>query len=151
MEVILKQDITGIGYKNDLVTVKDGFGRNYLIPKGLALIASGSSKKALTELKKQQAYKEDKVVKEAEAIADLLKDLELTISVKAGTSGKIFGSVNTIMVANAIKEAKNLEIERKKIHFDADHIKEVGKYSATVKLYKEIKVDIGLDIIAEEA
>ncbi len=151
MEVILKQDITGIGYKNDLVTVKDGFGRNYLIPKGLALIASESSKKALTELKKQQAYKEDKVVKEAEAIADLLKDLELTISVKAGTSGKIFGSVNTIMVANAIKEAKNLEIERKKIHFDADHIKEVGKYSATVKLYKEIKVDIGLDIIAEES
>lgn len=149
MEVILKQDITGIGYKNDLVTVKDGFGRNYLIPKGLALIATDSSKKALTELKKQQAYKEDKVVKEAEAIAELLKDLELTIRVKAGTSGKIFGSVNTIMVANAIKEAKNLEIERKKIYFDADHIKEVGKYSATVKIYKEINVDIGLDIIAD--
>ena len=150
MEVILKQDITGIGYKNDLVTVKDGFGRNYLIPKGLALIATDSSKKALTELKKQQAYKEDKVVKEAEAIANLLKDLELTISVKAGTSGKIFGSVNTIMVANAIKEAKKLEIERKKIHFDADHIKEVGKYTATVNLYKEIKVDVSLNIIAEE-
>jgi|ETNmetMinimDraft_26_1059896.scaffolds.fasta_scaffold00614_11 large subunit ribosomal protein L9 len=151
MEVILKQDISGLGYKNDLVTVKDGFGRNYLIPKGLALIASESSKKALTELKKQQAYKEDKVVKEAEAIGDLLKDLELTISVKAGTSGKIFGSVNNIMVANAIKEAKNLEIERKNIYFDADHIKEVGKYTATVKLYKEIKVDVGLDIIAEES
>lgn len=149
MEVILKQDIAGIGYKNDLVKVKDGFGRNYLIPQGLALIASESSKKALTELKKQQAYKEDKIVKEAEAVAELLKDLELTISVKAGTSGKIFGSVNTIMVANAIKEAKNIEIERKKIHFDADHIKEVGKYSATVKIYKEINVDIGLDIIAE--
>ncbi|MAE07233.1 MAG: 50S ribosomal protein L9 [Bacteroidetes bacterium] len=151
MEVILKQDISGLGYKNDLVTVKDGFGRNYLIPKGLALIASESSKKALTELKKQQAYKEDKVVKEAEAIGDLLKDLELTISVKAGTSGKIFGSVNNIMVANAIKEAKNLEIERKNIYFDADHIKEVGKYTATLKLYKEIKVDVGLDIIAEES
>ena len=151
MEVILKQDISGLGYKNDLVTVKDGFGRNYLIPKGLALIASESSKKALTELKKQQAYKEDKVVKEAEAIGDLLKDLELTISVKAGTSGKIFGSVNNIMVANAIKEAKNLEIERKNIYSDADHIKEVGKYTATVKLYKEIKVDVGLDIIAEES
>lgn len=149
MEVILKQDIQGIGYTNDLVTVKDGFGRNYLIPKGLALIATDSSKKALTELKKQQANKEDKVVKEAEAIAELLKDLELTISVKAGTSGKIFGSVNTIMVANAIKEAKNIEIERKKIHFDADHIKEVGKYSATVKIYKEINVDVGLDIIAD--
>ena len=149
MEVILKQDIAGIGYKNDLVKVKDGFGRNYLIPKGLALIASESSKKNLTELKKQQAYKEDKIVKEAEAVAELLKDLELTISVKAGTSGKIFGSVNTIMVANAIKEAKNIEIERKKIHFDADHIKEVGKYSATVKIYKEINVEVALDIIAE--
>jgi len=149
MEVILKKDVNGVGYKNDLITVKDGFGRNYLIPKGLATIASDSSKKALTELKKQQAYKEDKVVKEAEAIAELLKDLELSIGVKAGTSGKIFGSVNSIMVANAIKEAKDLDIDRKTIYFDAEHIKEIGKYSATVKLYKEIKVDISLDVVAE--
>ncbi len=149
MEVILKKDVQGIGYKNDLISVKDGFGRNYLIPKGLATIASDSSKKALTELKKQQAYKEDKVVKEAEAIAELLKDLELSIGVKAGTSGKIFGSVNSIMVANAIKEAKDLDIDRKTIYFDAEHIKEIGKYSATVKLYKEIKVDISLDVVAE--
>ena len=149
MEVILKKDVNGIGYKNDLITVKDGFGRNYLIPKGLATIASESSKKALTELKKQQAYKEDKVVKEAEAIAELLKGLELSIGVKAGTSGKIFGSVNSIMVANAIKEAKDLDIDRKTIYFDAEHVKEIGKYSATVKLYKEIKVDISLDVVAE--
>ena len=149
MEVILKKDVNGVGYKNDLISVKDGFGRNYLIPKGLATIASDSSKKALTELKKQQAYKEDKVVKEAEAIAELLKDLELSIGVKAGTSGKIFGSVNSIMVANAIKEAKDLDIDRKTIYFDAEHIKEIGKYSATVKLYKEIKVDISLDVVAE--
>ena len=149
MEVILKKDVTGLGYKNDLVTVKDGYGRNYLIPKRLATIADESSKKALTELKKQQAYKEDKVVKEAEALVELLTDLELSIGVKAGTSGKIFGSVNSIMVANAIKEAKDLEIDRKKIYFDAEHIKEIGKYSATIKLYKEIKVEIGLDVIAE--
>ncbi len=149
MEVILKKDVNGVGYKNDLISVKDGFGRNYLIPKGLATIASDSSKKALTELKKQQDYKEDKVVKEAEAIAELLKDLELSIGVKAGTSGKIFGSVNSIMVANAIKEAKDLDIDRKTIYFDAEHIKEIGKYSATVKLYKEIKVDISLDVVAE--
>jgi len=149
MEVILKEDINGVGYKNDLITVKDGFGRNYLIPKGLATIANDSKKKALTELKKQQAYKEDKIVKEAEAIADLLKDLELTIGVKAGTSGKIFGSVNSIMVANAIKEAKDLDIDRKRIYFDEEHIKEVGKYSATIKLYKEIKVEIGLDVVGE--
>ena len=149
MEVILKKDVTGVGYKNDLITVKDGYGRNYLIPKGLATIANESSKKALAELKKQQAYKEDKIVKEAEAIGELLKDLELTIGVKAGTSGKIFGSVNTIMVANAIKEAKDLEIDRKKIHFDADHVKEVGIYTANIKLYKDITVDISLNVIAE--
>lgn len=149
MEVILKKDVTGVGYKNDLVTVKDGFGRNYLIPKRLATIADKSSKKSLAELKKQQVYKEEKIVKEAESIIELLKDLELKIGVKAGTSGKIFGSVNTIMVANAIKEAKDLDIDRKKIHFDAEHIKEVGKYTATVRLYKEIKVDISLDVVPE--
>lgn len=149
MEVILTKDTNGVGYKNDLVTVKDGFGRNYLIPKRLARIATPSSKKALAELKKQQAYKEEKIVKEAEAIAELLKDLELSIGVKAGTSGKIFGSVNSIMVANAIKEAKDLEIDRKKIYFDADSIKEVGIHTATIKLYKDTKVDIKLNVIAE--
>ncbi len=149
MEVILSKDINGVGYKNDLITVKDGYGRNYLIPQKLARIATPSNKKALAELKKQQAYKEDKIVKEAEAIADLLKDLELNIGVKAGTSGKIFGSVNTIMIANAIKEAKDLEIDRKKIYFDADKIKEVGVHSATIKLYKETKVDIKLNVVAE--
>ncbi len=149
MEVILTKDVNGVGYKNDLISVKDGFGRNYLIPKGLATIANDSKKKALAELKKQQAYKEEKIVKEAESIAELLKGLELTIGVKAGTSGKIFGSVNSIMVANAIKEAKDLDIDRKKIHFDEDHIKEVGKYSATIKLYKEVKVDISLDVVGE--
>jgi large subunit ribosomal protein L9 len=149
MEVILTKDINGVGYLNDLITVKDGFGRNYLIPKRLARIANPSSKKALAELKKQQAYKEEKIVKEAEAIVELLKDLELNIGVKAGTSGKIFGSVNTIMVANAIKEAKDIEIDRKKIHFDADSVKEIGVYTATVKLYKETKVDIKLNVVAE--
>ncbi len=149
MEIILTQDVNGVGYKNDLITVKDGFGRNYLIPKGFATIATESKKKSLAELKKQQAYKEDKIVKEAETIAELLKDTVLTIGVKAGTSGKIFGSVNSIMVANAIKEAKDLDIDRKKIHFDEDHIKEVGKYTATIKLYKEVNVDISLDVVGE--
>ena len=149
MEVILTQDVNNVGYKNDLVIIKDGFGRNYLIPKGLATIATDSKKKALAELKKQQAYKEDKIVKEAESIAAILKDLELSIGVKAGTSGKIFGSVNSIMVANAIKEAKDLDIDRKKIYFDEEHIKEVGKYAATIKLYKEVKVDISLNVVGE--
>ncbi|MBT3174033.1 MAG: 50S ribosomal protein L9 [Lentimicrobiaceae bacterium] len=149
MELILTQDVQGVGYKNDLITVKDGYGRNFLIPKGYATVATDSKKKALAEMKKQQAYKEEKIVKEAESLAELLKDTELTIGVKAGTSGKIFGSVNSIMVANAIKEAKDLDIDRKKINIDEDHIKEVGKYTAKVKLYKDVSVDISLDVIGE--
>ena len=149
MELILTEDVQGVGYKNDLITVKDGYGRNFLIPKGYATVATDSKKKALAEMKKQQAYKEEKIVKEAESLAELLKDTELTIGVKAGTSGKIFGSVNSIMVANAIKEAKDLDIDRKKINIDEDHIKEVGKYTAKVKLYKDVSVDISLYVIGE--
>jgi large subunit ribosomal protein L9 len=149
MEIILKQDITGLGYKNDLVTVKNGYARNYLIPKGMAVLATESNKKALAEIKKQQAYKEEKIKKEAETLAEALKDTVLTIGVKASSTGKIFGSVNNIMVANAIKEQKNLEIDRKKIVVNDEHIKEVGKYKAVVKLHKEIQVEIDLDVKAE--
>jgi len=149
MEIILKKDVTGVGYKNDLLIVKDGFGRNYLIPQGLAIVATLSDKKQLTELKKQQAFKEDKIRKEAEAIVELLKGTELKIAVKAGTSGKVFGSVNSVMVANAIMDQKQMEIDRKKIILDESHIKEVGKYKAIVKLHKDINVEIDLDVVAE--
>ena len=149
MEIILKQDLTGVGYKNDLLKVKDGYARNYLIPKGLAVIATKSTKKALAELKKQQAFKEDKIVKEAETLAQALEGTELTIGVKAGTSGKIFGSVNSIVVANAIQEQKSLEIDRKLIELNEDHIKEVGKYQAKIKLHKNVEVAIELDVVAE--
>jgi large subunit ribosomal protein L9 len=149
MEIILKQDIAELGNKNDLITVKDGYARNYLIPKGMAILATPSNKKILAEVKKQQAYKEQKLRKEAEAVATVLKGLELKIGVKAGTSGKIFGSVNTIMIADAIKEAKNVEIDRKKIVLDEDHIKEVGKHKARIKLYKDIVVEVNLDVVPE--
>jgi len=149
MEIILKQDITGLGYKNDLLTVKDGYGRNYLIPKGLATIATNSNKKQLAELKKQQAFKEEKIKKEADAIAQTLEGAALKILVKASTTGKIFGSVNNIIVATAIKEQKNLEIDRKKINLDGDSIKEVGQYKAVVKLHKDITVELELDVVAE--
>ena len=149
MEIILKQEITGLGYKNDLVNVKDGYARNYLIPKGMAVIATPSNKKMLAETKKQQAYKEEKIRKEAESMAQVLEGLELKVGVKAGTSGKIFGSVNTIMIANAIKETKKVDIDRKKIQIDEEHIKEVGKYTAKVKLHKDIVVDIDMDVVAE--
>ncbi len=149
MEIILKKDVTGIGYKNDLITVKDGYARNYLIPKRMAVVAIPSSKKALAELKKQQAYKEEKVRKEAETNAAAIKGIQLTIGVKASSTGKIFGSVNNIMVANAIKEQKKFDIDRKKIFVNDEHIKEVGKYKAVVKFHKDIQVEIDLDVKAE--
>lgn len=149
MEIILKQDITGLGYKNDLLKVKDGYARNYLIPKGIAIIATASEKKQLGELKKQQSFKEEKIRKEAEAIAELLNGIELKVGVKAGTSGKIFGSVNNIVVANAIQEQKNIEVDRKTVLLADDHIKEVGKYKAKIKLHKDVEAEIELDVVAE--
>jgi len=149
MEIILKKEIAGLGYKNDLVNVKDGYARNYLIPRGAAMVATPSNKKILAETKKQQAYKEERIRKEAEAMATVLKDLTLKVGVKAGTSGKIFGSVNTIMIANAILADRKVEIDRKKIQIDEEHIKEVGTYTAKIKLHKDIVVDITLDVVAE--
>lgn len=149
MEIILKKDVTGLGYKNDLLTVKDGYGRNYLIPRKEAIVATLSEKKQLAELKKQQAFKEDKVRNEAMVIVKALEGVEFKVAVKAGVSGKIFGSVNNVMIANAIKEQKNMEIDRKKIILDESHIKEVGKYKAVVKLHKEISVEIDLNVVAE--
>ncbi|HFB61486.1 MAG TPA: 50S ribosomal protein L9 [Bacteroidetes bacterium] len=149
MEIILKQDISGLGYKNDLVTVKDGYARNFLIPKGMAVVATESAKKVLAEVKKQQAYKEEKIRKEAEELAKVLEGIQLTIGVKASSKGKIFGSVNNIMIADAIKAQKNVEVDRKKIEINGDAIKEVGSYKATLKLHKDIAVELALDVKAE--
>lgn len=149
MDIILKQDISGLGYKNDLVTVKNGYARNYLIPKGIAILATESNKKQLAETKKQQAYKEEKIKSEAQVIATALENADLTIGVKASTKGKIFGSVNNIMIADAISAQKNLDIDRKKIEVDGDAIKEIGKYTASVKLHRDIVVKINLDVKAE--
>lgn len=149
MEIILKQDITGLGYVNDLVNVKNGYARNYLIPQGMAILADASAKKQLAETKKQQAYKEEKIRKEAEATAKALEGITLTIGVKASTTGKIFGSVNNIIVATALQAQKNLEIDRKKIEVAGDSIKEVGQYKAKIKLHRDIAVEIDLDVKAE--
>ncbi|MCK5080265.1 MAG: 50S ribosomal protein L9, partial [Bacteroidales bacterium] len=118
MEVILKQDVPGLGYKSDLITVKNGYARNYLIPKGLAVLATESSKKVLAEDKKQKSHKEEKILKEAEELAKGLEALKIKIAAKAGTSGKIFGSVNDIQIANAIKEQHKFDIDRKDISVD---------------------------------
>lgn len=147
MEVILKQDVQGLGYKNDTVDVKPGFGRNYLIPQGLAVIASSSNKKIFSENIKQAAHKADKLKKDAEAIAEKMGDLTLEIGAKAGESGKIFGAVTTIQIAEALNQ-KGFDIDRKRISFN-QNIKEVGDYKAVIDLHRDVHHEIGVKVIAE--
>lgn len=149
MEVILKQDIPNLGYTNDLITVKSGFARNYLIPKGLAINASETNKKVLAENLKQKSFKADKIKKEAETLAKALEGIKVKIGAKAAESGKIFGSVNNIQIADAIKEQYKYDIDRKKIIVDGEHIKELGSYSAEIRLHKEIKVVVHFDVVAD--
>ncbi len=148
MEIILKQDVTSLGQKDDIVTVKDGYARNYLIPQGIATSATVSAKKVLAENTKQRAHKEAKVKNEAAAQAEKMKNLKLKIGAKTSTTGKIFGSVNTIMLAEALKE-KGFDIDRKNIIFDEEHIKEVGNYKAKVKLHREVSIEVEFEIFAE--
>lgn len=148
MDIILIQDIDTLGQKDDIVTVKDGYARNFLIPRKLAIKATESAKKILSENKKQRAHKEAKTKNEALAIADKLKNIKVTIGAKTSTSGKIFGSVNTIMIAEAINK-NGFEIDRKQIILAEDHIKEVGTFVAKIKLYKEVIVDFEFEVIAE--
>jgi len=148
MEIILKQDIDNLGYENEIVNVKAGYARNYLIPKGKAILATETNKKVLAEVQKQKAFKEAKLRSEAETTAKLLNKIELKIGAKAGTSGKIFGSVNAIQIAEALKE-KGHEVDRKKIDVDGDSIKELGTYKATVKLYKDIVAEVKFEVVAE--
>lgn len=149
MEVILKQDVPNLGYKDDVITVKNGYGRNYLIPKGLAISATETNKKVVAENKKQKAYKEDKVKHEAETIAKALETINLKIGAKAGTSGKIFGSVNAIQISQALKDQFNFDIDRKHIEVDGESIKELGNYKAKIKMHKEISVEIDFEVFAE--
>ncbi len=148
MDIILKQDIPNLGYKNDIVSVKKGYARNYLIPQGLAINATTSAKKMHEENIRQRAHKEEKIREEAEAMVEKLKDVSLTIGAKTSSKGKIFGSVNTIQIAEALKE-KGYDIERKNIKIKEDMIKEIGKYNATVRLHKEVTVDIPFEIVSE--
>ncbi len=149
MEVILKQDINNLGYTHDVVNVKDGYARNYLIPRGLAVIANETNRKIVAEVQRQQSFKAEKIKNEALAIAKKLEGMALRIPAKAGTSGKIFGSVNAVQIANAIKEAKDVDIDRKKIVINEDAIKELGNYTAKLKLHKEVQLDIEFEVFAE--
>ena len=148
MEIILKGDIIGLGYKNDIVDVKSGYGRNYLIPTGKAVIASDSAKKMLAEDLKQRAHKLEKIKNEAQALADKLAEVALTISTKVSATGVIYGSVNSLQIADELKKL-GFDIDRKIIV--VKDVKEVGSYHATVKLHKEVSVEIPFEVVAEEA
>jgi large subunit ribosomal protein L9 len=148
MEVILKQDIKGLGYKNDKVTVRNGYGRNFLLPKGMAILATESAKKMHTELLKQSAFKEEKLRKEATANAEKLAGVSIKVGAKAGENGKIFGSVTTIQIADALQKA-GYNVERKSIEISGDNIKQLGTYTAKVRLYKEVTANVNFEVVAE--
>ena len=149
MEVILKQDVQKLGYADDIVKVKDGYARNYLIPQGIAVSATIPNKKMLAETLKQRAFKAEKIRKEAEFLAGKIDGLMLKIGTKASEKGTIFGSVNTIVVAQALKDQHDIEIDRKKIILPDSHIKELGTYTAQINIHKDVKVTVNLDVFAE--
>jgi large subunit ribosomal protein L9 len=148
MKVILKQDVNKLGQKDDIITVKDGYGRNYLIPKGYGIQATESTLKIHAENLRQRAHKEEKIRLEAEKIAEKLNGIKVVIGAKTSSAGKIFGSVNTIQIAEALKE-KGFDIDRKSILLTDDQIKEVGNYKATIKLHRDVKVEIEFDVVGE--
>ena len=147
MEVILKQDIKKLGEKDDIVIVKPGYGRNYLIPQGFAELATPSAKKVLAENIRQAQFKQEKIKKDAAELAAKLEGLKLTIGAKAGETGKIFGSVNSIQVADALKK-QGFEVDRRRITFEEEP-KVLGEYVANLNLHKEVKVQVPFEVVAE--
>lgn len=147
MEVILKQDIKGLGYKDDTVRVKAGYGRNYLIPQGMAILANESNKKLIEENVRQAAHKAEKLKNDAEAVAEKIGDTVLEIGAKAGESGKIFGAITTLQIADAMKK-KGFDIDRKQVSFPHD-IKQVGEHVAILDLHKEVKKEVTINVVAE--
>ena len=149
MEIILKQDVQNLGHKDDIVTVKNGYATNYLIPQGYAIMATASAKKVHAENLKQRAHQEAKLRDDAAALAAKLEGMQVTVATKVSATGKIFGSVNNIQVAEALA-AKGYELDRRNITIiGEDKLQEVGVYDAVVKCYKEIKANIKVEVVAE--
>jgi len=148
MELILRQDVEGLGFKDDIVTVKNGYGRNYLIPQGEAVLATSSAKKVLTENLKQRAFKEQKIIDDANKIAEAIKALEIKITSKVGSGDKLFGSVNNINVAEAL-EKEGQSIDKKFITVIGGNVKRLGKYDAVVRLHREVTVDLPFEVIPQ--
>ena len=148
MELILKKNVDKLGFANEIVTVKPGYGRNFLIPQGYAVLATASAKKAHAEIMKQKAHKERKMLAEAQEIAAKLEATSVTISTKAGENGKIFGSVNTVQLAEALKKA-GFDIDRKSLKIKDEPIREVGTFEAEASLYKGVKPTFKFDVVGE--
>ena len=147
MKIILKEDVRGLGYKDDVVEVKDGYGRNYLIPQGKGIVASAANLKQLAENQRQRAHKLAQIKADAEAAAAALEGVALTIGAKTSATGTIFGSVNAIQIAEALEKLGH-NVDRKLINIK-ETIKEVGKYTATVQFHKEVAVEIPFEVVAE--
>jgi large subunit ribosomal protein L9 len=147
MKLILTQDVRNLGHKDDVVSVRPGYGRNFLIPKGMAKMATDSAMKMLAEDIKQRAFKQDKIKKDAEALAVKLEGVTVNLKAKTGTSGKIFGAVTTLQVANGLKEM-GIEVDRRKIVFNEEP-KMIGSYTAVINLHKEVSKEISIEVIAE--
>ncbi|MBP6756689.1 MAG: 50S ribosomal protein L9 [Bacteroidia bacterium] len=148
MEIILKQDLKGLGFKNDIVKVKNGYGRNFLIPQRIAVLATESNKKMQAEEIKQSSFKEQKLRTAATELAAKFADISVKVGAKAGESGKIFGSVTNIQLAEALKKA-GYEVERKNIEMNEEGIKALGTYTAKIRLFKEVSATINFEVIAE--
>lgn len=149
MEIILKQDVANLGYKDDIVKVKNGYANNYLIPQGMAIIATPSAKKVLAENIKQRAFKNEKIRKDAEALKSALDGKSVKLIAKVGENGQLFGSVTNQQVSDALKEQHNYDVDRKDIVIDGDKIKSVGEYTAIVNIHREIKAEVKVEVVAE--
>jgi large subunit ribosomal protein L9 len=149
MEIILKKDVTNVGYAHDVVTVKVGFARYFLIPLGHAVMATVPNWKINAEDLRQKSFKAQKTKKEAELVAQSLENITVKIGAKAAETGKIYGSVNAIQIADALRDQFKIDIDRKKIHVDGESIKETGSYTASIRLHKDLLVNINFEVIAE--
>ncbi|BAO76887.1 50S ribosomal protein L9 [Winogradskyella sp. PG-2] len=148
MELILKQDVENLGFKDDIVSVKNGYGRNFLIPNGKAILATISAKKVLAETLKQRAFKDKKIIDEAKSVAEALAGLEVKIASKVGAGSKLFGSVNNIDLAAALQK-EGQEIDKKFINVIGGSVKRLGKYNAVIRLHREVTVDLPFEVVAE--
>ncbi len=148
MEIILLKDVEKVGEKHTIVKVKDGYGRNYLIPQGFAIVANAANREKLDDIKKKEAEEEAARLAEYQAVAEKVEGKVLKIGAKAGTSGKIFGSVTNVQIANALKEQLDVEVDRRKIEI-ADEVKNLGDYSATLDLHPEVRVQVNFEVVAE--